>query len=148
MLAIGISRCHSQSSPDARTGRVSILIVFRDGHQESFVMSEIARIEFTDAGAFARGARLFSSENGRQATAVVGISFIKLEPNGEASRSIGTGHGIWTVVGDGSTHQLGTMAGMMSYARSATSMRSWLLRPVPHSRISRRTSPMPRKLEP
>jgi hypothetical protein len=29
-----------------------------------------------------------------------GTFFIKLEPNGEAGRSFGASHGIWTVVGD------------------------------------------------
>jgi hypothetical protein len=62
-------------------------------------MSEIARIEFTDAGALTVGPDYFLGK-WEAGDGSGGNFFIKLEPNGEASRSIGAGHGIWTVVGD------------------------------------------------
>jgi len=82
----------SQASP------ASIVIIFKDGHQETFSMSDIERIDFKTAAA-SIGADDFlgrwEAGDGSGGTFV-----ISLESNGEASKSIGASHGIWTVVGD------------------------------------------------
>ena len=85
--------------PTAGEAPVSILIVFKDGHQESFAMSDIARIEFAGAGKSTVGPDYFLGR-WEAGDGSGGNFFIKLEANGEANRSIGASHGIWTVVGD------------------------------------------------
>jgi hypothetical protein len=85
-----------QSPSDAPA---SIVIIFKDGHQETFAMSNVARIEFTGASDSTLGSDYFLGKwevgNGSS-----GTFFIKLEANGEASRSFGASHGVWTLVGD------------------------------------------------
>jgi hypothetical protein len=85
-----------QAPSDAQ---VSIVIIFKDGHQQTFAMSDVARIEFTGASDSTVGPDYFLGKwevgNGSS-----GTFFIKLEPNGEASRSFGATHGTWSVVGD------------------------------------------------
>lgn len=87
--------------PVAADDTQSLVIVFKDGRQQSFSMADIARIEFRGAAS--------------QATAGVGRGrflgkwrvgdgagnhfFITLDPSGDATKSIGAAHGTWTVVG-------------------------------------------------
>ncbi len=106
-------------------GHNSIVIVFKDGHRESFATSEIARIDFSAPSmvvfldgrkqkiAAADVARI-EFENSAQLAAVPGRGhfvgkwevgqgnghnfFITLESNGEAEKTIGAAHGTWTFV--------------------------------------------------
>jgi hypothetical protein len=76
-----------------------MVIVFKDGHQETFSMTDIARIEFKGTSDSALGPSHFLGK-WEVGDGSGGTFFIRLEANGEASRSLGASHGIWTVVGD------------------------------------------------
>jgi len=109
------------SSPD---DRASIVVVFKDGHRQSFAMAEVSRIDFkAPAVVVYRDGRLekisaadivrIEFESGDAAMMPgrahfegkweVGEGngsnfFITLEANGEAKKSIGATHGTWTLV--------------------------------------------------
>ncbi len=81
------------------TGGNSIIIVFKDGRQQTYSMADIERIEFktpTSTAAVA-GANSFVGKwkvgegNG-------GTFYITLDRDGAASKSIGATHGTWTIV--------------------------------------------------
>ena len=79
----------------------SMVIVFKDGHQQTISMADVARIEFRGTGnassssSFGRGRFLgkwnCGDGNGRH-------FFITLDENGQAIKSLGASHGTWTVV--------------------------------------------------
>ena len=79
----------------------SLVIVFKDGRQQSFSMADIARIEFRGTASqptagVGRGRFLGKWRVGNGAG---GHFFITLDPSGDATKSIGAAHGTWTVVG-------------------------------------------------
>jgi hypothetical protein len=82
----------------AATGN-SIIIVFKDGRQQTYSMSDIERIEFKtpNSSAAVVGANSFAGKwkvgegNG-------GSFYITLDRDGTASKSIGAAHGTWTIV--------------------------------------------------
>jgi hypothetical protein len=78
----------------------SIILVFKDGTQKTFAMADIARIEFNRSknadGGVGQGRFLGKWRVGDGA----GSKFtITLDRDGEASKSIGSTHGRWVVVG-------------------------------------------------
>jgi hypothetical protein len=77
----------------------SVVIIFKDGHQESYAMADIARIEYKTAADSILGLDHFLGKwevgDGNS-----GTFFITFEANGEATRSLGASHGIWTIAGD------------------------------------------------
>lgn len=79
----------------------SLVIVFKDGHQQTIRMADVARIEFkssssSNGGSLSgRGRFLGKWKVGDGAG---GHFFITLEPTGEASKSMGASHGTWTVM--------------------------------------------------
>jgi uncharacterized RmlC-like cupin family protein len=78
-----------------------IVIVFKDGHQQSFRLADIARIEFSQptAGAPAGGMARFLGQ-WKVGDGAGGTFLITLKPDGKAHKTIGSGHdGTWTVVG-------------------------------------------------
>jgi hypothetical protein len=81
----------------------SIVIVFKDGHQQAFPMSDIARIEF-NSGASGSDATLVGVNRflGRWTVGEgngSGSTFtINLKRNGVAEKSLGATHGTWMVV--------------------------------------------------
>lgn len=77
----------------------SIIIVFKDGRQQTYSMADIERIEFktpTSTAAVA-GANSFAGKwkvgDGNGST-----FFITLNRDGTATKSIGANHGTWTIV--------------------------------------------------
>jgi len=88
-----------QSAP--KDDQISIVITFKDGHQESFLMADVARVEYRGASDATLGVDYFLGKWEAGAGDGAGSTFfITFEPNGEASKSIGASHGIWTIVGD------------------------------------------------
>lgn len=126
-VVVGVLLCSIGSlsaipvSPDDR----EIVIVFKDGHRQSFAMDEIARIDFKSPG-------MIVYKNGRQESIAAsqiarvefesssfsemtpgrnhfvgkwevgegngGKFFITLEANGDARKTLGSPHGTWTLV--------------------------------------------------
>jgi hypothetical protein len=76
----------------------SIVIVFRDGRQQSFRLADIVRIEFTSpAGSVSAGQARFLGE-WRVGDGAGGTFLITLKPDGVARKSMGSVGGKWTVV--------------------------------------------------
>jgi hypothetical protein len=73
----------------------SLIIVFKDGHQQTYSMSEIARIEFRTANRIEGRGRFLGKW--RVGDGAGGHFFITLDSNGEASKTMGSKHGRWTV---------------------------------------------------
>ena len=94
---------HRQAFAAAEIARIDFkapsVIVFKDGHKQTVATADIARIEFetSDGSAMIPGRAHFIGKwevgegNGHN-------FFITLEDNGDATKSIGAGHGTWTVV--------------------------------------------------
>jgi len=95
---------HSQSFSLADIVRIEFSaparIVFRDGHQQSLALNDTSRIEF---GSSALGGSLMGKNHflGKWKVGVGGGGghfFITLKADGEAAKTIGANHGTWTVV--------------------------------------------------
>jgi hypothetical protein len=75
------------------------IVKFKDGHQKDFPIGEVARIEFTPSGGndqqFGRNHFLGKWEVGNGAGSNF---FITLESNGEARKTLGSSHGTWSVI--------------------------------------------------
>ena len=121
LFAFGAAKAASSPADD----RSSVVIVFKDGHRQSFAMAEIARIDFKAPG-------LVVYKDGRQekfaASDIARIEFgnsaagemmpgrghfvgkwevgqgngstffITLDADGEAKKTLGSSHGTWTLV--------------------------------------------------
>jgi len=86
------------AAQDESAAASSIVIVFKDGHQETFSMSDIARIDFKTAAASLGPDEFMGKWEAGDGSG--GTFFITLESNGDANKTIGASHGIWTVVGE------------------------------------------------
>ena len=94
---------HRQSFSAAEIARMDFkapaVIVYKDGHQEKFSPSEIARIEFGSSSLSemmpGRGHYVGKWEVGQGNGDTF---FITLDADGEARKTLGTSHGSWTVV--------------------------------------------------
>jgi hypothetical protein len=89
----------AQQSEPAAKETTSIVIVFKDGHEQTFAMADIARVEYRDARDATVGLDYFLGK-WEAGDGNSGTFFITLEANGEATRSIGATHGTWAIVGD------------------------------------------------
>jgi hypothetical protein len=77
----------------------AIILVFKDGHQQTFSLADIERIEFkspVSRGAVT-GVNSFLGK-WKVGDGMGGSFFITLERDGVASKSIRSSHGTWTVV--------------------------------------------------
>jgi hypothetical protein len=103
-MLFGASVCVLAQSKSSRSSSGQIVVVFKDGHRQSFNMADIARIEFpasaaTDAGstpgAPPRGHFLGNWEVGDGSG---GTFTIRLNDDGSAWRSLHRVHGHWAYV--------------------------------------------------
>ena len=76
-----------------------IVIIFKDGHQQSFRVADVARIEFNQS---TRSTSTVSSARfqGRWKVGdgAGGTFYITLKPEGQAEKTLGSPNGTWTVV--------------------------------------------------
>lgn len=101
---------YSASSSKTSEGQ-TLVIVLKNGKQQSFAMADVARIEFQGSGSTAAAAAPGDSPArghflGKWAlgTGNGNDFYVTLEANGDASKSIGSvHHGTWTVV-NGEAH--------------------------------------------
>jgi hypothetical protein len=106
LFCLAVPACVA-AAPAPKPGQASIVIVFKDGHRQSFNLSDIQRVEFSTLPAAAateaapaanmpsRGRYLGKWEVGDG----TGNNFyITLEETGDAKRSLGNEHGKWTYV--------------------------------------------------
>ena len=84
----------------AKNSHSSMVIYFKDGHQQTFSMEDIDRVEYVDSSEATVGPEQFLGRWEAGAGDGAGSTFlITFEVNGEASKSIGASHGTWSIVG-------------------------------------------------
>ncbi len=112
LVGVLVAGAHGAAKKAAATplnGQSSIVIVFKDGHKQSFSMLDIARIEFEAVPASTAPANALSAPAvtpGRDhflgkwevGEGDGGHFFITLNANGEAEKTLGAHHGTWVVV--------------------------------------------------
>lgn len=120
-ILLSSALCPAQTA-NTREQRSSLSIVFKDGHQKSFSVAELSRIEFQNSSMIlTRGGRqetisladILRIDFGSNASPLGrnhfigkwkvgqgnGANFlITLEPDGQATKTIGASHGTWVVV--------------------------------------------------
>jgi hypothetical protein len=90
-----------KAATEAESG--SIVIVFKDGRQQSFRLADIARIEFNSPVEKASPGRARFLGEWKCGNGAGGTFFITLEPDGVARKTLGSEAGKWTVV-NGEAH--------------------------------------------
>ena len=98
VLCLVMLSCALQATPFAGDEQHTLVIVFKDGHQQTFAMADVARIEFRSPASQSSAGRGRFLGKWRVGDGVGGHFFVTLEPSGEASKSIGVAHGTWIVV--------------------------------------------------
>jgi hypothetical protein len=102
MLAAAAFGADPKMKPKPSGDASSIVIVFKDGHQQSFSLADIANIEFrtppTAAASLAIPSRSHFIGKWEVGEGNGENFFITLEANGDARKSIGSTHGTWTIV--------------------------------------------------
>jgi hypothetical protein len=91
----------AQSISPSQSQRNSLVVVFKDGHQQSFPMSDVARIEFQTPPTIVSnaGQGRFLGE-WKVGDCAGGYFKITLDRDGAAKKTLGSPHGTW-VVADG-----------------------------------------------
>ena len=103
MLTLAAFGADQKPSSTPSADRNSMVIVFKDGHQQSFSVADIASIEFKTSAAPAASLSI-PSRNHFVGKWEVGVGsggnnfFITLESDGQARKSMGAAHGTWTLV--------------------------------------------------
>jgi hypothetical protein len=94
-----LSAGNPKASSSAADDQNSLVIVFKDGRQKTYAMSDIARIEVNTSKppAPAQGQNRFQGK-WKVGDGSGGSFFITLERDGGAKKSIGASHGTWVVV--------------------------------------------------
>jgi len=105
MLCLAVPGAFSSPPPSSKNAPGTIVIVFKDGHRQSFNLSDIARVEFPVAADTAAATGPVNSQWPRHFQGKwevgdgTGVNFyITLEENGDAMRSLGHVHGRWVYV--------------------------------------------------
>jgi hypothetical protein len=88
---------HAQKSEPAPSGPTTLVITFKDGHQQTYLMSEVARVEYVGSSDAVLGPEYFIGRWEVGSGSANGTFLITLESNGDASKTLGASHGIWTV---------------------------------------------------
>ena len=101
LLGIPLLSCPTAlvAAPAPPADRNAIVIVFKDGRQQTLSMVDIERIEFkTPASntAVVRGSSFLGKW--KVGDGNFGTFFITLDHDGSASKTLGASHGTWTVV--------------------------------------------------
>jgi hypothetical protein len=76
----------------------SIVIVFKDGHQQSFRLADIARIEFSSPADRASAGQARFLGEWKVGNGIGGTFIITLKPDGVAHKTLGSVNGTWTVI--------------------------------------------------
>lgn len=98
ILTAAVFAAHPQKAKPS-DGPTTMVITFKDGHQQTFSMSDIAQVQYVGSADANLSPDYFLGKwevgDGNS-----GTFMITLESNGEASKTLGASHGIWTVEGD------------------------------------------------
>ena len=91
---------NGQKAESDSGGPTSIVITFKDGHQQTFLMSDVARVEYVGTTDAILGLDYFLGKWEVGDGSSSGTFIIALESSGEASKTLGASHGIWTLEGN------------------------------------------------
>ena len=100
MLVLSAYGANPKPQTDKQNDQTSIVITFKDGHQQSYLMADVAKVEYRSASEATLGQEYFLGKWEAGTGSADGTFFITLESNGEASKTLGASHGIWTIVDD------------------------------------------------
>lgn len=108
---LGVFALPAVAAPKSKTARPSddsLVIVFKDGHQQTFSMADVARIEFSTPDSPAAASpvginRFLGKWTVGEGRGMNSDFTINLKRNGAAEKSLGSTHGSWIVV-DGEAH--------------------------------------------
>ena len=93
---------HRQSLPVADIARIEfktpVIIIFKSGREQNVPATDIARIEFEGTASASLRSRNHFLRKWEVGQGNGSNFYITLEADGEASKSIGSSHGTWTVV--------------------------------------------------
>ena len=106
VLCLAVPGSFGKTPPPPKTGQGTIVIVFKDGHRQSFNLSDILRVEFpgtADAASSAGANSAYLPRGHFLGKWEVGDGsgnnfFITLQESGDAMRSLGNVHGKWVYV--------------------------------------------------
>ena len=105
LLCLAIPTTFAKPPAASKTGQGMIVIVFKDGHRQSFNLSDVARVEFpaTPAEAADASASALAPPHHFLGKWEVGDGngnnfYITLQANGDAMRTLGNVHGKWAYV--------------------------------------------------
>lgn len=107
LLCLAVPAGMAKTPPAVKSGQSTIVIVFKDGHKQSFNLSDIARVEFPTASAAVAEAAPANSSFPRHFLGKWEVGdgsgnnfYITLMEDGDAKRSLGDVRGKW-VYADG-----------------------------------------------
>jgi hypothetical protein len=108
MLSLAVPAGFAKTpAPGSKSGAGTIVIVFKDGHRQSFNLSDVLRVEFPNSGDAAVAAapvgpispsRSHYIGKWKVGDGSGGTFYITLEDNGDAWRSMNHEHGRWAYV--------------------------------------------------
>lgn len=109
--ALSLSALYAKTPPQKKDADSSLVIVFKDGHRQSFNLADIARVEFAGGSETIAGSSSNLPSRGQFIGRwVVGVSddnddtfVINLKEDGSATRSLRELHGHWVYV-NGEAH--------------------------------------------
>jgi hypothetical protein len=100
-LVVVLKDGHQKSFPMAEVNRIDFkegyLVLTRAGRQESINMAEVLRIDFGSSEPFSAGRNHFVGKWEVGVGVGGGKFFITLKPDGQARKSMGGSHGTWVV---------------------------------------------------
>lgn len=100
MLIAASFPASAQKAQSTAGDPTTLVITFKDGHQQTFLMSEVDRVEYVGASDAILGQDYFLGKWEVGDGSSSGTFQITLEANGEASKTLGASHGIWTIEGN------------------------------------------------
>src|SRR5580692_11077137 len=102
LLCLAVPSGFAGAPSASKGGPATIVIIFKDGHRQSFNLSDISRVEFPGAADAVAGAGSTGSALPRHMLGKWEVGdgsdrnfFITLYENGDAKRSLGDVHGKW-----------------------------------------------------
>ncbi len=96
MLLLVAPLAAPKAATEVETG--SIVIVFKDGRQQTFRVADIARIEFNSSTERVSASQGRFLGEWRVGDGTGGTFLITLKPDGVAHKTLGSGGGVWNVV--------------------------------------------------
>jgi hypothetical protein len=90
---------YAQKTQPSSEGPTTLVITFKDGHQQTFMMSDVAKVDYVGPSDAVIGQDYFVGK-WEVGDGTSGTFQITLDANGEASKTLGASHGIWTIEGN------------------------------------------------